>query len=387
MTIIPDRQKKRRVAIAPKRVFHSSLLANELFRLGMDVDIISAAPRRFFRTLRPEVRVRPSVLPFAIAERIATVKFGSLTSYVDPLIYDCATSFLLGEYSIFVGWASSCLRSGRKAKLNSAKFVLDRACPHVAFQQNVLLTEACAHNLTFTPQPRWFVDRQVQEYAEADLILCPSLYAARTFPVELQTKVRVAPLFGRVPAGYRQNKSPGGQFTVGVVGGDPVRKGYIHLLQAWRQLRLPDAKLRIRSDEIKKHKPLLQLAKSCENVELVGYVPNINDFYRSCDVFILPSIDDGFGMALFEAMSNEVACIATRNCGASELVRDDRDALVIPAFDADAIAKAIEALYRNAEYRIYIGRNGRALISSFTKYGGSTIYRNALSKVFSTDLG
>jgi len=101
------------------------------------------------------------------------------------------------------------------------------------------------------------------------------------------------------------------EFTVGVVGGEPVRKGYLYLLDAWERLALANARLLIRSDaNFVRYPALQQRLARLSNVEIVRYVPDINNFYQRCDVFVLPSVDDGFGMALFEAMANEVPCIA-----------------------------------------------------------------------------
>jgi len=53
---------------------------------------------------------------------------------------------------------------------------------------------------------------------------------------------------------------------------------------------------------------IIRCSKRCssesKNVELVKFVPNMADFYGRCDVFVLPSVDDGFGMALVEAMAH-----------------------------------------------------------------------------------
>jgi len=66
-----------------------------------------------------------------------------------------------------------------------------------------------------------------------------------------------------------------------------------------------------------------------------------------CDVFCLPSIDDGFGMVVLEALACGKPVIATKNVGASELLIDNETGYVVNNRDSMAIAKTIDRLYRD----------------------------------------
>ena len=125
-------------------------------------------------------------------------------------------------------------------------------------------------------------------------------------------------------------------FTFGTVGGQPLRKGFLYLLQAWKQLQLPNARLLLRTDAPLDRSPVLrELLRELPNVEIVRYVENMSDFYRRCDAFVFPTIDDGFGMALLEAMAHGLPAITTTHCGAAELFTPDKDLIVVPAQDAE----------------------------------------------------
>jgi glycosyltransferase involved in cell wall biosynthesis len=106
------------------------------------------------------------------------------------------------------------------------------------------------------------------------------------------------------------------------------------------------------------------MLKRLDNLELVDYVPSIADFYQRCDAFILPSIDDGFGMALIEAMCNGCPCITTTNTGASELLTDGRDALIVEPAREDQLADAILRLYESEELRQALAISGRRTAAS-----------------------
>jgi glycosyltransferase involved in cell wall biosynthesis len=113
-------------------------------------------------------------------------------------------------------------------------------------------------------------------------------------------------------------------------------------------------------------------------VELVRYVPDINHFYQRCDVFVLPSVDDGFGMALFEAMANEVACIATTHCGSSELLTPGRDGIVIPPRNAELLAEALLSLYRQEELRRAMASAARDTAAALSRNDSSPLYDAAI---------
>jgi glycosyltransferase involved in cell wall biosynthesis len=160
-------------------------------------------------------------------------------------------------------------------------------------------------------------------------------------------------------------------FTVGVVGGHPLRKGYLYLLRAWEKLALPNARLLLRCGSFHDYPLLETMVKRLGNVEFVGSVPEMAEFYQRCDVFVLPSIDDGFGMALFEAMANGCACITTTNTGASELLTHGSDALIVEPASEEQLATCILTLYESEDLRRTIalaGRSTAASIISSQKY-------------------
>jgi glycosyltransferase involved in cell wall biosynthesis len=68
----------------------------------------------------------------------------------------------------------------------------------------------------------------------------------------------------------------------------------------------------------------------------------VSDLYRSADLFVLPTLSDGFGVTQLEAMAHGLPVITTRHCG--EVVEHGVNGLIVPARDSEALAKAIEEL-------------------------------------------
>jgi glycosyltransferase involved in cell wall biosynthesis len=261
----------------------------------------------------------------------------------------------MGRADLYIGWASEALYAARHTKKRGGAFVLDRACPHRDFQESLVARESERLGVAYRPQPQWFRDRQLEEYELADAILVPSEYTARSFPQPQRHKLIKAPLLGRCADPKEIRNGQNATFTVGVLGGSPIRKGYLYLLKAWQKLALPGAKLLLRAGNLSQFPVLRELLRTTPNVEFVSYVPDISDFYQQCDVFVLPSVDDGFGMALIEAMLNGRACITTSNTGASELLTSGVDGIVVDPADEDQLAAAILRLYESKELRAEMG--------------------------------
>ena len=368
-----------KVAIAVVRPFHATKMANALRRHSESTEIWSSAPRKYFGRLDERVKTHLIPSPAEVIAHMFKLRF-SPSAYQRGIVWwDRLVGAAIPSRDVVIGLATCALHTGQAAHRKGGRFALDRACPHVDFQQNLVEEESAKVGAKFEPQPAWFRDRQLAEYAIADHILVPSRYSAQTFPKDQQSKIILAPLLGRAQAKSATRLERNTPFTVGVLGGNPLRKGYLYLLQAWARLKLPEARLLIRSSADFSEFPKLQeLVREAPNVELIEYIPDIAEFYNRCDLFVLPSMDDGFGMALFEAMANGVPAIATRNCGASELLTDGVDGLVIDAGSVDQLEEAIGSLYRDEEKRQAIAIAGQKTVERISE---TAVYENALCRL------
>jgi len=347
------------------RQAHYRLPANSFVRRGFGVTMYSSTPVSRFRGFDPAIRHKFVPAPVMLFNALTRIPTPVELDELDSTVYDRWVAARLKECDLFVGAASSSLSTGKAAQRYGGTFVLDRACPDIRVQQAMLAEEAKKAGGVLRTNAPWFVDRQVEEYEQADLILTPSDYSRRSFPDHIRKKMVLAPLLGRSKISPRVHKAKGSPFVVGVVGGDPLRKGYLYLLQAWKELALPNAELKIRSSTTYQRYPkLAQLVAEQPSVSVIGYVPDISAFYAECDVCILPSVDDGFGMVLFESLANGVASITTHNTGASELLVAGRDAIVIDAFSVEQIKESLLTMYESEEARERFGANGQAAVKS-----------------------
>lgn len=99
-------------------------------------------------------------------------------------------------------------------------------------------------------------------------------------------------------------------------------------------------------------------------VEFLGMRPQteLPALYAACDVFVLPSVREGMGLVLAEALLCGVPVIATESGGVTDIVRDGETGLLFPERDADALAGALEHYWREPEYAARLAEQGRALV-------------------------
>jgi asparagine synthase (glutamine-hydrolysing) len=86
--------------------------------------------------------------------------------------------------------------------------------------------------------------------------------------------------------------------------------------------------------------------------------------YAGCDVFLLPSAAEGFGIVYLEAMAFARPVIAASSGGAPHVVRADVNGLLVPYGDADRLAQAVGALVQDPEQARVLGERGRRLVES-----------------------
>jgi len=101
-------------------------------------------------------------------------------------------------------------------------------------------------------------------------------------------------------------------------------------------------------------------------IELPGYVTpaELAGWYARATVFAFPSLDEGFGMPLLEAMAAGTPILTSNRSALPEVAGDA--ALLVDPEDTDALAAALRQLTSDAELREDLARRGRARVQTFT---------------------
>jgi glycosyltransferase involved in cell wall biosynthesis len=82
--------------------------------------------------------------------------------------------------------------------------------------------------------------------------------------------------------------------------------------------------------------------------------------YHDATVAVMPSLEEGFGLPLAEAMAAGLPTVATRVGGMPEIVVEGETGLLVPPADADALAAAIVRVLADPELARRLGNAGRA---------------------------
>jgi glycosyltransferase involved in cell wall biosynthesis len=161
-------------------------------------------------------------------------------------------------------------------------------------------------------------------------------------------------------------KRPDGQSERIVVGMAAVmeeRKGHCVLLEAARRLKEQGCQISYRlagEGSLKEslEEMTLQLGLK-EDVHFLGFVADMPGFLASVDVVVLPSLFEGLGVSVLEAMAAGKAVIASRVGGLPELVVDAATGLLVKPRDAAGLANAIAKLASDRTLIQSMGESGR----------------------------
>jgi glycosyltransferase involved in cell wall biosynthesis len=339
--------------------------------LPAGVPLITAPTLEFLRRLAPRLPFMPRV-DVAIGRA-----FGRFAAANMP-----------AEADIFVGWSGASLEAIPVARQRGMHVVLERGSSHIAHQAEILAEAHAEFGDSQGPVDERMIERELAEYAAADMIAVPTRFAAGTFVARgvPQSKLMINP-YGADLARF-DAVSPAERTTshcrvlfVGEVG---VRKGVPWLLRAFDRLDAsfelhlvgpvtPQVRhlLSTTSDRIHVHGPLRSTA--------------LDRAFATADLFCLPSLEEGLPLALLQAMAAGLPIIATPECGARDVITEGVEGSIVPARNADALAAALTSMAAQPRRQI-MGTAAQARVAdgfSWAAYGNRAVaaYQGLLARV------
>ncbi len=188
-----------------------------------------------------------------------------------------------------------------------------------------------------------------EELAMADAVIVPSHFIQRT----LKGSIPAEKLFV-VPYGTHEHldspvRAPrtGGKLRVLFVGALIQRKGISYAIDAVKKVG-PLAELTLIGKRVGNSRAIDRAIVENRWIESIPHSAVLGEMLKH-DVLVLPSISEGFGLVILEALSCGLPVITTPNSGGPEVIRDGREGYFVPIRSAEAIAEKLELLARDRE--------------------------------------
>jgi alpha-maltose-1-phosphate synthase len=280
-----------------------------------------------------------------------------------------AEPFRFRLYPVFDAWLKRQLRPGdhlissygyantsfRWIRENGGKTFLDAGNSHPRHFWDLLSEEHARWDIKTPPITHFHFERSLAMMADVDYVLSPSAFVTRSFLQHGFTREQIIPnvypidltcFFPKPGPDNRPQTSDIRKrpLTLISTGSLSLRKGTPYLLEAFRLIRktLPDARLLLTNSASESIRP--QLRKFADlPIEWSPSLPHdqLADRLRSADLFILPSLEDGFALTVAEALACGLPVITTPNTGASDCIKEGINGSVVPIRDPQAIAEAV----------------------------------------------
>ncbi len=180
----------------------------------------------------------------------------------------------------------------------------------------------------------------------ADMVVVPSIMSKKWLKKNLKidnfTLIRHGtniPTYKKLPSNY----------VVGYIGAIGPDKGLKYLFTAWKHFT-DKGKLSLagaHTPNLMDWKKAVLSSNSKSNIEILGFVDNKWNFLDSISVYVQPSVTEGFGIPILEAMAAGRPVIASKGAGASEIVKDGKHGLLFEPRDVQKLLEHIQYFHDN----------------------------------------
>lgn len=323
--------------------------------------LISKLKNRYFSQIPPE-KIR--LYPFKELFRLFAVKFLSLTKADTvwewaELSFDKWVSNKLDQNVRIVHcYEHAALSTFTQAQKFCCFKILEQVSQHHTFHKKLIEQEFKQYpNLRSGYNEKILLKslqkrnrRKDEEYDLADLIICNSTFTMTTLIDAGIDRMKIV----KIPLAYpevldmKSKQKQTEQFTFIYVGSLSLRKGTHILLEAWRKyfFNQQNVKLILAGSNSLPKEFTENLPK---NLELKGFLnkEELDNLYNKADLLVFPTLADGFGMVITEAMSKGLPVLTTNNSAGYDLIEDGIDGFIIDAGSINALAKKMLWIVEN----------------------------------------
>lgn len=351
--------------------------------LGLDGDFDLFVFAREPHPQTPGLAVPGSRLAAAVLRTPGLRRLRDWAGWLESRSFDRFVAGRLPPAQAFMGVTGQCLESLKAARAGGALTAVDSVTTHID-DFGAHLDRECARFGVRPPIHRRLRERIAEEYRRADRIRVMSDHARSTFlsrGLEPERVFTASPPIDVEEFPVATFEDP--VFKVSFVGLIEPWKGVHYLVEGFRAAALPESELVLWGGTGTRamHRYLAAAAEGAAirvrpvSVRQVGY----GEVYGRSSVLVHPSLADGFGYVVAEAMASGIPVIVTSSTGAAELVEDGVEGYVVPPGDSNALAQRLTHLHRHPGLLREMGRAAREKI---VKTSTPQRFRAALATAF-----
>jgi glycosyltransferase involved in cell wall biosynthesis len=187
------------------------------------------------------------------------------------------------------------------------------------------------------------IRRHEEELKYSDYFIVASHFVKKSIQFHgiSESKIKIVP-YGVDSSKFiftKKNVSENEKIRFLFVGNISEIKGIYYLLQAFKEINNKDIIINIvggdGNDDI--YKPYKEFSNFFGTIRR----DKMPEIYTNHDVLIFPSLADGFGLSIMEALSSGLPCIVTENSGASDIITNYENGFIIPIQDVNAIKEKV----------------------------------------------
>jgi len=353
-----------KIAIVVQGRFHGFDLARAMIGRGHDVHVFTNYP--VWAVLRfglPAERIS-SFWPHGVAARIVNRMGLRIEELASSSLHTAFSKWAMKKVSR-ESWDAVHAFSGVAENLFQGtpaipRHLLVRGSSHIRYQRQILLDESARTGVRLESPGDWIVEREEREYEICDRLCVLSTFALRSF-VEAGVpagKLAVLPL-GVDARAFRPSREilaerqrrirSGAPLRVILAGTICFRKGlydFEKIARAVDPRRFQFQLIGSVASEAAKF-----MSKLPSTVEIVPRQPQakLPQCYAGGDLFMLPTLEDGFAVVLTQASAGGLPILATTNSAAPDFVRDGQNGWVLPIRDPDAFIDRLRWCDENRE--------------------------------------
>lgn len=276
------------------------------------------------------------------------------------------------------------LRTFRRAARCGLARLWDLPLPHWASLERVWLEEfrRWPQAMGTRPhiEPDWKKRRKEEELSLADAVSVASRHTRKSLEMAGVSKPILVVPYGFPLGAFAAKRGPAqGPFTVLAVGTHDLRKGTPYLLEAWKRVALPDARLLL-VGPMKLTREFLTPYQGL--FEHVPHVPRVQmaSYYQDADLLAFPTLGDGFGLVIQEAMCCATPVLTTPCGGGPECIDDGVEGWIVPGRDIDALVDRLRQAARSRDRLAEMGHAARRRAERWTWRDSGEALATALTR-------